>query len=58
MLWSQNRDLWFTLPPKPAIPSCFMAFFSDPYSPFENFQFLIHIVYAVFFFVIQYGLIC
>jgi len=23
----------------PVIPSCFMAFFSDPYSPFENFNF-------------------
>ena len=38
---SQNRDLWFTLPPQrsllvlwlfSAIPSCFVAFFSDPYS--------------------------
>jgi len=24
----------------PAIPSCFVAFFSDPYSPFEIFNFL------------------
>ena len=28
----------------PAIPSCFMAFFSDPYSHFKNFQFFIHLV--------------
>ena len=27
----------------PVIPSCFMAFFSDPYSPSYNFQFFIHL---------------
>ena len=26
----------------PAIPSCFVSFFSDPNSPIENFQFLIY----------------
>jgi len=26
-------------------PTCLVAFFSDPYFPFENFNFLIHLVY-------------
>jgi len=33
----------------PAIPSCFLAFFSDPYSPFEIFQFFITLVYFHFY---------
>ena len=32
----------------PAIPPCFVSFFSNPYSSFENFQFLIHLVYEGF----------
>jgi len=41
VMQSQNRDLWFTLPP----PSCYMAFFSDPYSRFEIFNFLSHYIF-------------
>jgi len=37
----KNRDLWFTWPP-PAIPSCFVAFYSNP---FEIFNFFIVLVY-------------
>jgi len=32
----------------PAILSCVMAFFSDPYSPFEIFNFFITLVYILF----------
>jgi len=32
----------------PAIPSCFVAFFSDPYSPFKIFNFFILLVYFLF----------
>jgi len=37
----------------PAIPSCFMDFFSDPYSPFEIFNFLLHYVVYFLFFIIH-----
>jgi len=29
----------------PAIPSCFVAFFSDPYSHFESFNFFILVIF-------------
>jgi len=40
----------------PVIPSCFLAFFSDPYSLFENFNFLNILVCVLFFFKSIHGL--
>ena len=48
MTQNQNRDLWFTITTS-AIPSCFMAFFSDPYSPFKFFIHLVEEHFITFF---------